>query len=291
VSVWRFEAIGAPWEIETSAPLPTAARSAVEGVIAEFDAAWSRFRDDSPVAALARGAGSVPAPPDTGDLFATYSALSDATDGAVNPLVGASLESLGYDASYSFAASGPVSAPGDWRDRVRFDGGRLTLAEPALIDVGAIGKGRLVDLVAAIVAQHVRGDVIVDASGDLAVRGRSVRIGLEHPFDPNRAIGVWTVTDAALCASATNRRAWGDGLHHVLDARTGEPVRAVTATWAVAQTAMRADAIATALFFDGGARLAHEWGVQWVRMLTDGRVEWSPGCGAEVFRTTASVEP
>ena len=91
------------------------------------------------------------------------------------------------------------------------------------------------------------------------------------------------MTDAALCASATNRRAWGEGLHHVLDARTGVPVRTIAATWAVSATAMQADAIATALFFDGGPALAHAWGVEWVRMTTDGRVEWSPGSTAELF--------
>jgi thiamine biosynthesis lipoprotein len=148
----------------------------------------------------------------------------------------------------------------------------------------------LVDRVTDVVAAAVAGDIVVDASGDLAVRGAPQRIGLEHPFDTRRAIGVWEVTDAALCASATNRRAWGDGLHHVLDARTGMPVRAFAATWAVADTAMRADAIATALFFDGGPRLAHEWGAEWVRMTTDGRVEWSPGCRAELFVRTTSVE-
>ena len=95
---------------------------------------------------------------------------------------------------------------------------------------------------------------------------------------------MWEVTDAALCASATNRRAWGDGLHHVLDARTGQPVRTIAATWAVAPTAMRADALATALFFDGGPRLAHEWGIEWVRMTTDGRVEWSPGLPCRAVR-------
>ena len=152
-----------------------------------------------------------------------------------------------------------------------------------MIDVGALGKGRLVDAVLAIVeraADGESGDIVVDASGDLVMRGGAQRIGLEHPFDPRRVIGVWEVTDRALCASAINRRAWGEGLHHVLDARTGQPVRKIAATWAMADTAMAADAIATALFFDGGTVLAAEWGVQWVRMSTDGRVEWSPGCTA-----------
>ena len=59
-----------------------------------------------------------------------------------------------------------------------------------------------------------------------------MRIGLEHPYDATRAIGVVELRDGAMCASAVNRRVWGEGLHHVLDARTGLPVRTWAATWA-----------------------------------------------------------
>jgi thiamine biosynthesis lipoprotein len=164
----------------------------------------------------------------------------------------------------------------------------VTASAPALIDVGALGKGRLVDLVFAALAD-LPGDLVVDAGGDMRVRGAAVRIGLEHPYDATRAIGVVSVQDAALCASAVNRRAWGDGLHHVLDARTGVPVRTWAATWALAPEAMGADAIATALFFDGGPELAAAWGVDWVRMSTDGRVQRSPGCPAELFLAGANA--
>ncbi len=216
-------------------------------------------------------------------MLDAFADLSRATDGAVNPLIGAALEHRGYDRGYSFVDRGPRAAPAEWQRLLTWTDDRLTLSEPALIDVGALGKGRLVDLVMAAVSAVTGGAVTVDAGGDLAVRGPAQRIGLEHPYDPRRAIGVIEVTDAALCASATNRRAWGEGLHHVLDARTGVPVRTIAATWAVAPTAMQADAIATALFFDGGPALAHAWGVEWVRMTTDGRVEWSPGSTAELF--------
>jgi len=288
--VWQFEAIGTVWEIETTVPLPESVRAAVSATVELFDREWSRFRPDSLVSDLARSGGVASAPADARDMLDEFVALSAATDGAVNPLVGASLEALGYDASYGLVDRGARPAPTEWIERLSWADGRLQLAEPAVIDVGALGKGRLVDRVLDVVVAHTTGDVIVDASGDLAVRGRPQRIGLEHPFDPRRAIGVIEVTDAALCASATNRRAWGDGLHHVLDARTGVPVRTVVATWAVASTAMRADAIATALFFDGGPEIAHRWGVEWVRMTTDGRIEWSPGSRAELFTGTASVE-
>jgi thiamine biosynthesis lipoprotein len=286
--VWRFDAIGAPWRIETARPLSADIRAAVTATIASFDQEWSRFRPDSLVAALADGAATVPAPPDAVDMLDAFVALDRATDGAVNPLVGASLSSRGYDAGYGFVDEGALPAPADWRDRLAWSDKSVSLSQPALIDVGALGKGRLVDRVLDVLTPRVAGDIVVDASGDLAARGATQRVGLEHPYDPRRVIGVVEVTDAALCASATNRRSWGDGLHHVLDARTGEPVRTIAATWAIAEATvrsptMRADAVATALFFDGGPELAHEWGVEWVRMTTDGRVEWSRGSTAELF--------
>jgi thiamine biosynthesis lipoprotein len=282
-AVWRFEAIGTVWEIETRHPLSSEARAEVDRCISDFDAEWSRFRPDSLVSRLARTSGSLPAPRDAVEMLDAYAELSDATDGAVNPLVGGSLARRGYDAGYSFVDRGAAPAPREWRDVLTWSAESLALREPATIDVGALGKGRLVDLVLDVVRPWAGADLTVDAGGDLAVRGIAQRIGLEHPYDPRRVIGVVEVTDAALCASATNRRAWGDGLHHVLDARTGAPVRTIVATWAVAPTAMRADAVATALFFEGGPLLAHDWGVEWVRMTSAGRVEWSPGSKAELF--------
>ena len=290
---WDFPAIGTAWQVQTETALSPDDRRAVLDLVDAFDRDWSRFREDSLVSGLARRGGSVPAPADAKAMLDLYVELADATGGAVNPLVGDALARRGYDAGYGFVDRGAQGAPEDWRERLTWDDTAVTLTGAAILDVGAVGKGRLVDRVGALVAQRCGGAVVVDASGDLAVHGgpgvrggaggHAERVALEHPFDPRRAIGVWEVTDAALCASATNRRAWGDGLHHVLDARTGEPVRTIAATWAVAPEAMTADAAATALFFDGGPEFAHRRGVQWVRMTTDGRVEWSPGCRAELF--------
>ena len=281
--VWAFEAIGTRWEILTDRPLDDATRAAVTALIDEFDLDWSRFRPDSLVSRLARAGGEARAPEDTAAMLGAYDSLSAASGGAVNPLVGDTLARRGYGMGYTLNDAGPTAAP-DWAGLLSWDDDLLTLRAPVTIDVGALGKGRLVDRVLARLAADLDGTIVVDASGDLAVRGGPLRVALEHPYDRNRAIGVAEVTDGALCASATNRRTWGNGLHHVIDARTGEPVRTVAATWARAGDAMRADAIATALFFDGGPELAHEWDVDWVRMRTDGRVEWSAGADGWVFR-------
>lgn len=287
MSIWRFDAIGTRWEVETEKPLAPTSRAAVGTLIADFDKTWSRFRDDSVVSHLARAGGS--AAMDAAAMLDTYRELSTATGDAVNPLVGESLSALGYDAAYSLSAGAPRPAPADWTRILTWTQTQVSLASAGLIDVGALGKGRLVDLVADALAQ-VEGDLTVDAGGDLFVRGSEVRIGLEHPFDTTKAIGVAAVRDQALCASAVNRRAWGDGLHHVLDARTGQPVRTWAATWAIAPTAMHADAAATALFFDGGAELADRWGIEWVRMSTDGRAERSAHAPVELFTTSVRRE-
>lgn len=265
---WRFDAIGTRWQIQTASPLGEAERTGILDLIDRFDRDWSRFRPDSLVRSIERG-GRASAPPDAADMLELYAGLSDATGGAVNPLVGESLARRGYDAAYSFTDRGARPAPARWREVLGVSGGVLHVDAPA--------------------EATAEGGVVVDAGGDIRVLGAPAapeRIALEHPYDPSRAVGVWQLTTGALCASAVNRRAWGEGLHHVLDARTGEPMRQVAATWALAPTAMLADALATALFFDGGAELAHRRGVEWVRMTTSGRLEWSPGAvtaGADLF--------
>lgn len=281
MAIWRFDAIGTVWEIESAHELDRDARDSVGAVIARFDREWSRFRADSDVTRLGREGGTLVSP-DAAPMLDAYRAASAATRGAVNPLVADSLVALGYDPEYSLIAGAPVAADAGWTGTVGWEDGQASVSAPAVLDVGALGKGRLVDLVAQQLAD-VPGDLVVDAGGDIRVRGAAVRIGLEHPYDAAKAIGVAEVQDAALCASAVNRRAWGDGLHHVLDARTGVPVRTWAATWAIGADAMHADAVATALFFDGGPELAAQWDVEWVRMSTDGRAERSPDCPVELF--------
>lgn len=250
----EFEAIGTRWIIDTSAPLPFGVEAAVRREIATFDATWSRFRTDSFVHDLARRPRRHHVDADGAAMLEVYATLASATGGAVNPLVGHALEDLGYDADYTLRrhprGRGPVPA---W-PALGWDATTSTV-DPAgalLLDVGAIGKGRLVDLVSRLLGSAGVGPFTVDAGGDIRqVGGRGLRVALEHPGDPRRAVGLVRLPagGGAVCASATNRRSWGDGLHHVLDARTGLPTSDVVATWAVAPTAMLADAAATAAFF------------------------------------------
>lgn len=123
MTIWRFDAIGTLWEIETSHELGADDRERVGAEIERFDREWSRFREDSSVTRVGRDGGSISSP-DAGAMLDAYRDLSRASSGAVNPLVAGSLDALGYDASYSLVASSPIAAPADWTDRVRWTAGR-----------------------------------------------------------------------------------------------------------------------------------------------------------------------
>lgn len=217
-------------------------------------------------------------------LLDWYRELYEGTGGRVSPLVGRTMESLGYDATYRLTpASTLVSVPA-WGDAIAWDGEHLDTVRPVLLDVGAAGKGYLADLVSDLLTGLGVTTHVVDASGDMVARGATHEVvALEHPADASKAIGVVPLADGALAASAVNRRSWGDGLHHVIDAVTGLPTSSVIATWALAPDAMHADGLATALFFDASPGLLQADGVSYVRMFADGRVEHSPSFPGELF--------
>ena len=222
-------------------------------------------------------------PDEAHELFDVYRRLYAATDGAVSPLVGRALESLGYDRTYSLSPSSPAVVPA-WDDAFAWDGTALSTVRPVTIDVGAAGKGYLVDIVGELLVRGGMTGVVVDASGDIRRWDTgSIRVALEHPADPTKAIGVVNLGHGAICASASNRRAWGPGLHHVIDATTGLPTHSVIATWAIAPTAVVADGAATGLFFGDAERIAEEFGIRYVRMFSTGRVEYSPDLDGELF--------
>lgn len=285
----RFEAIGAPWEIETPGDLGTDLVSEINILIEAYDVTWSRFRADSLVTRMSETAGAWPLPPEAPALLALYRTLYEATAGAVTPLVARRLESLGYDARYSLTPQRQLAPIPAWDDVMWFDGHTLTTREPVLLDVGAAGKGHLVDLVAGLLRDAGHTEFTVDASGDILHAGpEPIRVALEHPLDPTLAIGVYELGDGALCASAPGRRAWGTGLHHILDGLTGEPATEVAATWAMAPTALVADGLATALFFTDGDTLDETFGfaasgIDYVRMFPTNHVQASRDFRGELF--------
>lgn len=275
-AAFTFDGIGTRWEICTPVQLTDVQQNRLLAVVEDYDSAWSRFRPDSLVASAARESGRFEMPENAAELGRLYQDLYRISGGAMTPLIGGSLEHLGYDAGYSLHPKGSPVAPPRWEDVLQWDGSILSTSAPVVLDVGAAGKGQLVDLLSTELLAQGFTEYFLDASGDLFNSGPNpVSIGLEHPYDPERAIGTINLGAGALCASASNRRTWGDGLHHVLDGLTGVPVQTTVATWTVASSAMVADALATALFLVPGDRLEENFDFSWLTVFSNGSAEYS----------------
>src|ERR1700733_8658938 len=100
----------------TDAGSLAAARAVVERVVAEFDQACSRFRDDSELSLVNAAAGAaVRAGPVLLEAVTVALRAARLTGGDVDPTVGQALISLGYDrdfAALSLGEDGAVASPG-----------------------------------------------------------------------------------------------------------------------------------------------------------------------------------
>lgn len=249
--VLNFEAIGTQWTIELFglASLDDAVVQSIARRIQQFDAYYSRFRKDSLVTHMSRAAGTYKLPPDAQPMLDMYQELYEATDGKMTLLIGQALSDAGYDADYSLKSKSLQSPPA-WDEVITYKFPVITLKRPALLDFGAMGKGYLVDIVAAVLQSHGIQRFLINAGGDILHHDteRAAEVGLEHPGDTSRVIGVVELKNQSLCGSAGNRRKWG-AYHHILDPVELRSPKHIAAVWVCADTAILADALTTALFF------------------------------------------
>ena len=285
-----FEAIGTTWSVESALLADSASATdlgdAISAKIEVFDRAYSRFRDDSLVSAMARRAGWYDLPKDAAPMLAIYRRLYDLTAGAMTPLIGQVLSDTGYDAHYTLRPGTPIP-PSDWDDILEYQSdGRLLMHRPALLDFGAAGKGYLADQLGDIMMAHGCLDFCIDAGGDIVRQGSgSLRVGLEHPDAAGQVIGVANLAIGALCGSAGNRRTWGQ-YHHVIDPHKLASPRHIQALWVYAADGLTADALSTALFFVSPSRLADEFEFEYAIISQDMKLARSPGFPAEFFMAT-----
>ncbi|MGH1553102.1 FAD:protein FMN transferase [Streptomyces sp. L7] len=156
--------------------------------LAEVDAACSRFRPDSELAALDASSGRpVTVSPLLAEALAVALRAAEATDGAVDPTVGSAMNAIGYDRDFTLVREDdrPVRltvkrAPG-WRlidlDRTT---GTVTVPAGVRLDLGATAKAWAADKAAAMLAEVAGCGVLVSLGGDTAVAGSPGR-RLEHP--------------------------------------------------------------------------------------------------------------
>ena len=131
------------------------------------------------------------------------------------------------------------------------------------LDPSGYVKGWSVEVASARLAASGSARHYINAGGDIRTRGANPdgepwRIGIRHPWEPDKVSWVLTVTDGAVATSGTYER--GD---HVVNPRTGAPARGLRSVTVVGPDLALADAYATAALAMG------EPGATWLAGLAD----------------------
>lgn len=303
------EALGTGLLLHTDVALDDGLGNCIDMFISTYEAALSRFKDDSTVGRMrtATHGGTFDFPDWTSGLFCLYDRLFAATDGAIDPCVGEDLIRLGYDESYSFTTApdaaehaGAIHGRAVWPADVERHGTTLITHSPVALDFGACGKGYLADLLAGMLgdgAGHPQPiQYVIDAGGDLLVHtDEPITIALEDPADPANAVGAVEISQGAFCASSPSRRHWSDAaghqLHHLLNAIDGLPVDDVAATWvavmphAASLSTALADGLATALFTTSAAQLRAHFDFECAILNANRAAAQSPNFPGGFFHT------
>lgn len=133
-------------------------------------------------------------------------------------------------------------------DLLKVRPGEAHLARGAAIDLGGIAKGWIADRA----VERLGPNSLVSCGGDLFARGGGeTGDGWPVGFGPRTVL----LKDMGAATSGTTKRRWGDGLHHLIDPRTGAPSNGDLGEVSVlAATALHAEVLAKTALLLGSER-------------------------------------
>ena len=128
------------------------------------------------------------------------------------------------------------------------------------LDLGGIGKGYAVDAAFQKVSELGAKDFLMNLGGNIRCRGlaegtRPWIVGVRNPFAADDLVGTLELAGDVAVATSGNYEQFvlleGERYTHIIDPRTGYPVKGMAGVTIVSATAVEADALSTALFVLG----------------------------------------
>jgi thiamine biosynthesis lipoprotein len=236
----RFVAMASPCDVLIEAAPAAAAKQVLDAVAAEawrIERKFSRYRTDSIVHRINQSAGStIEVDEECANLLDFAATLTRLSEGAFDITSGVLRKAWTFDGGDCVPSQEQIKAllacvgwhKVEWRRPL------LKLQPGMQIDLGGIGKEYAVDAAAARAEAIAPGlSCLINFGGDVAVRnarpdGKPWRVGIESCGRIGSAASVVQLARGALATSGDSRRFVFRGGHrysHILDARTGWPVR------------------------------------------------------------------
>ncbi|MDA7518124.1 FAD:protein FMN transferase [Akkermansiaceae bacterium] len=238
----RFKALGTNCVVQFRAPSIDSAkgfRTAALAWIREFENTWSRFRPDSLLCQINASAGktAIQLTPEQDEVLRlcehTYRTSREIIDPSSYPLTklwdeGAQRDEIPSDQMIA-QALGLVG----W-GKVEFSSGQVFLPEEGMaLEIGGFGKEYAVDQLIALARSFEIKHALVDLGRDVATLGSPPHgpywiVGAENAQELDAPLHRLAITNQALATSGNGRRfrsIAGDKFGHIIDARSGWPVK------------------------------------------------------------------
>lgn len=265
--VGRFVAMASPCEVLIDHAPPPLAQQVLDVVSSEawrIERKFSRYRTDSVVNRINESAGQeLVVDDECANLLDFAATLTRLSEGAFDITSGVLRKAWTFDGGDRVPSQQQLDellqAVG-WH-KIEWQRPLLKLRAGMQIDFGGIGKEYAVDSAADIVEKIAPGlSCLINFGGDVAVRnarqdGKSWRVGIESSTRMGAAERVVQLSRGALATSGDSRRfvfRAGHRYSHILDARTGWPVRnAPHAITVAADTCTQAGTLTTLAMLKG----------------------------------------
>jgi thiamine biosynthesis lipoprotein len=227
--------------------------------------------------------------------------LSIQSDGLFNPAIGRLIALWGFHSDEPPPGPPPPNAEIERllagkpdMQAVVIEGNQVSSDNPLVqLDLGGFAKGYALNQAIARLRSLGVGNAIVNAGGDLCVSGRHGdrpwQVGIRHPQGEG-VIAALAVADGECVLTSGNYERYREYEHvryaHILDPRSGWPVRHVASATVIHADGGVADAAATALTVAGPEdwqRIARGMGLRYVMLVDErGTVYMSPAMAERV---------
>lgn len=269
--------MGSPCELQLYTATEAEAQCAMAAVVADverLEQLYSRYRDSSLLSSINRVAaagGSIGVDDETAGLLNYATTCFRESDGLFDITSGVLRQAWNF-ASGRLPDSTRIAAllaRVGW-DKVRWEASVLTFPVPGMeLDFGGIVKEYAADRAATICRDSGVGSGMVNLGGDISLvgprpDGDSWRIGLRHPRAQGELMRTLSLHRGGLASSGDYERCIVvDGVRygHILNPRTGWPVRHLAAVSVVADFCVVAGSASTI------AMLKEEGGPAWLTQL------------------------
>jgi len=239
--------------------------STARDLMRELENSLSVFKPDSEVSRINQSAGQCPVPVSdyTREVLELTRKYVEISGGCFDPTIAPLVQLWGFNGGTVPDESLDETSV---RSLLRCIGyGHLVLSGDSAyldtpdmqLDLGGIAKGYAVDVCYRKLMEMKAENVMINLGGNIRCHGMSRgnkpwKVGVRNPFDPHSIIGTISLTEGMAVATSGNYERFvtiGNKRYaHIIDPRTGYPVRDMAGVTVISTSAVEADAMSTALF-------------------------------------------